>query len=83
MAQVWKVPLVLTPQPEGGYLVTSPIFPELVSEGDTIDEAVRNAEDALKATIELYEDLGRPVPTNVSQDPTNAPIWFDHLVAVP
>ncbi len=51
-----KVPLVLTPQPEGGYTVTSPVLPELVTEGATTDEAIKNVVDALKAVIETYED---------------------------
>ena len=29
----YKIPLVLTPQVEGGYTVTSPLLPELVTEG--------------------------------------------------
>ena len=42
----YRVPLVLTPQPEGGYTVTSPLFPELITEGDSIDEALGNVADA-------------------------------------
>lgn len=57
-----KIPLVLALQPEGGYSVTSPILPELHTEGDSADEAVSHVEDALAAVIELYEDLGRPLP---------------------
>ena len=60
----YKVPLVLTPQPEGGYTVTSPLLPELVTEGDSISQAVENVQDALVAVIELYEDIGRPLPQN-------------------
>ena len=58
----YRVPLVLTPQPEGGYTVTSPLFPELITEGDSIDEALENVADAFAAVIELYEDLGRSLP---------------------
>ena len=36
---LYRVPLVFSPQPEGGFTVTSPFLPELVSEGDTLDEA--------------------------------------------
>jgi antitoxin HicB len=32
---LYKVPLVLEPQPEGGYTVASPLLPELLTEGDT------------------------------------------------
>ena len=58
----YKLPLVLTPQPEGGYTVTSPLLPELVSEGDSLKEALANVEDALIAVIEAYQDLGRSLP---------------------
>ena len=58
----YKVPLLLTPQPEGGYTVTSPLLPELVTEGDSLSEALDNVKDALAAIIELYQDLGRRLP---------------------
>ena len=64
MPEIFKVPLVLTAQPEGGYTVTSPVLPELVTEGDTLEEAVNNVKDALVAVMETYEDLGRPLPAN-------------------
>lgn len=81
MAALYKVPLVLTPQAEGGYTVTSPLLPELITEGDTVEEAVAHVSDALQAVIELYEDLGRPFPVNLQQDQQNEPIWFEHLIA--
>jgi antitoxin HicB len=60
----YKIPLVLAPQPEGGYTVTSPLIPELVTEGDTVEEALENVKDALAAVVEVYEDLGRSLPQN-------------------
>ena len=36
---MYRIPLVFTPQPEGGYTVTSPALPELITEGDTLEEA--------------------------------------------
>lgn len=63
----YRLSLVLTPQPEGGYTITSPLFPELITEGDSIDEALGNVTDAFAAVIELYEDLGLSLPIcNVS-----------------
>jgi antitoxin HicB len=56
---LYKVPLLLSPQPEGGFTVTSPLLPELVTEGDTVDEALANVQDALAAVVETYQDLGR------------------------
>ncbi len=58
----YKVPLLLTPQSEGRYTVTSPLLPELVTEGDSMPEALNNVEDALAAVIEIYQDLGRQLP---------------------
>ena len=42
-----RIPLILEPQPEGGYTVTSPLLPELITEGDTIAECLVNAEGRL------------------------------------
>ena len=79
----YKIPLVLTPQPEGGYTVTSPLLPELVTEGDTIEEVLTNVRDALAAVIETYEDLGRRVSQNALVPDAGSPIWIETLVAAP
>lgn len=81
MSNVYKIPLVLTPQPEGGYTVTSPVLPELVTEGDTMDEAVDHVRDAVQAVMEVYEDLGKPLPENLRQESQTDPIRFECLVA--
>jgi antitoxin HicB len=57
----YKIPLVLSPQPEGGFTVTSPLIPELLTEGDTAEEALANVRDALAAAIEIYEETGRQI----------------------
>jgi len=57
-----RIPLTLTPQPEGGITITSPLLAELVTEGDTLELALENARDALVAVVELYEDTGRELP---------------------
>jgi antitoxin HicB len=62
-----KLLLVVHPQPEGGYTVTSPLLTELVTEGGTVQEAIANLHDALAATIELYEDMGRPLPEAIRE----------------
>ncbi len=71
---LYKVPLLLSPQPEGGFTVTSPLLPELVTEGNTIKEVLENVQDALAAVIEVYEDLGRELPINMKvQHGSNKP----------
>jgi antitoxin HicB len=62
---LYKVPLLLSPQSEGGFTVTSPLLPELVTEGDTVEEALANVQDALAAVVEAYENLGRVLPANM------------------
>ena len=54
--------IVLKPQPEGGFTVTVPALPEVVTEGETEDEALRMAEDAIRLAIEYRTDRGLPIP---------------------
>ena len=58
----------LEQQPEGGYTVTAPQLPGLVTEGDTVAEAMSNVEDALVAILQLYEDTGKEIPTGLIVD---------------
>ncbi len=43
-----KLVLTLEPAEEGGYVVSSPLDPELITEAETIEEAFANARDAAK-----------------------------------
>ena len=63
---MYRLPLVFTPQPEGGYTVTSPALPELLTEGNTLEEAHANVCDAFEAVAELYSEQGRPLPSSIS-----------------
>ncbi|MBB1075104.1 type II toxin-antitoxin system HicB family antitoxin [Rhodoferax sp. 4810] len=62
---LYKIPLILDPQPEGGFTVTSPLLPELVTEGDSIEEVLANVQDALETVIEAYQDLRRTLPAHL------------------
>ena len=77
----YKIPLVLTPQPEGGYTVTSPLLPELVTEGDSLDEALENVKDAFQAVIEFYQELGRSLPENIQISDKNSLMWLETVVS--
>ena len=63
---LYRIPLVFSPQPEGGFTVTSPVLPEFLTEGDSLQQAQANVRDALEAVIELYADLGRPLPAGIT-----------------
>jgi len=47
-----KIELTLTLAEEGGYCVTSTTHPELHSQGETLEEALTNAGDALRILTE-------------------------------
>ncbi len=44
-----RVVLTLQEAAEGGYVLTSPLYPQLITEADTVNEAFDNARDALAA----------------------------------
>ncbi len=79
---LYKLPLVLEPQPEGGYTVTCPLLPELITEGDTAQEAIQHVAEALAALLDAYKSLGRPIPAALKQGQTRAPVWLETIVAV-
>ena len=59
-----KFPIILTPDPDdGGFVVTFPDIPEAITQGDTKEEAIVMAQDALETAIEFYFEDKRAVPT--------------------
>ena len=78
-----KIPLLLEPQPEGGYTVTSPLLPELITEGDTMTEALASVEDAFCAVVEIYQDRGCPLPSSLYVADANGPLSVETIVSVP
>ncbi len=78
-----RIPLVFTPQPEGGDTVTSPALPELITERDTLEEAHANVRDAFEAVVEIYADEGRQFPAAISVSAAGEIIWFDTLLGRP
>jgi len=56
-----RYPAKLTNE-DGGFVVTFRDIPEAITQGDTIEEAVLMAEDALVTAMEFYFEDARPVP---------------------
>ena len=54
-----KLALHLEEAEEGGYVVTSPLDPELITQAETIEEAFANARDAAKALKQSRAKLMR------------------------
>ncbi|MDM7997830.1 MAG: type II toxin-antitoxin system HicB family antitoxin [Acidobacteriota bacterium] len=79
---LYKIPLVLDPQPEGGYTVTCPLLPELITEGNTAADALANVRDALAALLDAYRRLGKPIPAALKQNAPDSPLWLESIVAL-
>jgi len=58
--------VILTPDETGGYVVTCPALPGLVTEGDTLEEAREMATDAIRCYLESLQKDGEPIPTDNS-----------------
>jgi antitoxin HicB len=57
-----RLVLALEEAPEGGYVVTSPLDPELITEAETVGEAFVNARDALKSLVQSRAKLLKRLP---------------------
>ena len=75
-----RLPLLLDPQPEGGFTVTSPLVPELITEGDTLDEVMTNVLEAWQVVLDIYHDDGRSLPAELYVDDVGGPITLDALI---
>ena len=54
--------VVLEPQPEGGYTVFVPELPDVISEGETREEALSNVKDAIKGYLVVLKEMNWPIP---------------------
>lgn len=58
----YAYPVVLTPEPEGGFSVAFPDVPEAHTEGEDEAEALDMAEDCLVTALSIYVDDEKPLP---------------------
>jgi predicted RNase H-like HicB family nuclease len=54
--------VILEPSEVGGYTVTCPALPGVVTEGDTLEEAREMAADAILCYLESLQKDGLPIP---------------------
>ena len=55
--------ILLRREPEGGYTVTVPMLPGCVTYGETIDDAIAMAREAIELSIEDLQEKGEEIPT--------------------
>src|SRR5713226_441858 len=68
----YRYTVLFEPAEEGGYVVTCPSLPGLVTEGDTLEEARDMAEDALRGYLESLREDGLSIPPD--KTPITEPI---------
>lgn len=54
--------VVLSPEAEGGYSVFVPDLPSVATQGETREEALAMAKEAIEGYLEVMEEDGLPVP---------------------
>jgi antitoxin HicB len=66
LMKILNYTVIMTPDETGGYVVTCPALPGLVTEGDTLEEARAMAADAIRGYLESLQKDGEPIPTDES-----------------
>lgn len=57
-----KYTIILVPEDEGGYSVEVPALPGCYTQGETRDEAIAMAKEAIELYLESCKAHGEPVP---------------------
>lgn len=56
--------ITLRPEPEGGFTVRVPALPEIVTYGESEDEAIAMAKDAIALVLESRKERGELIPAH-------------------
>jgi len=54
--------ILLTPEDEGAFSVSVPALPGCFTQGETVEEAIEMAKEAISVYIESLEEDGEPIP---------------------
>jgi antitoxin HicB len=54
--------ILLTREKEGGFSVSVPVLPGCFTQGETIDEAISAAKEAIGLYVNCLKDDGEPIP---------------------
>jgi predicted RNase H-like HicB family nuclease len=65
VGQPTEIEFVFEPQADGGYHVYAPDLPGLHTQGETLDEATANAEEALALYVEGLREEGMPIGAGI------------------
>jgi predicted RNase H-like HicB family nuclease len=59
------LPVVLTPDEGGGFVVVCPVIPGCISQGETREEALANIREAIELCLENREAEGWELPASI------------------
>lgn len=62
MGQEYRFNITLRPEPEGGFTVRVPALPEIVTYGETEQDAITNAKEAIELSLEHRLAEREPLP---------------------
>ena len=78
MSSSYTYTVILEPAEEGGFVVHVPALPEVCTEGDSEDEALAMAKEAIELVLEHRLERGQPIPKgdapNVHQVTVSLPV---------
>jgi predicted RNase H-like HicB family nuclease len=81
LSREFRYTVLFDPAEEGGYVVTCPSLPGLVTEGDTLEEARAMAADAIRGYLEALAKDGAAFPPE-DAEPSGARIKETVAVAI-
>jgi antitoxin HicB len=59
--------VIFEPAVEGGFVVSVPVLPGCLTQGETFEEARRNIKDAIAVYLATLKDLGEDIPRELSE----------------
>lgn len=54
--------IILSREPEGGYTVVVPALPGCITYGNSIDEAIEMAKEAIEGYLDILNEQGEEIP---------------------
>lgn len=61
-ANVYTYSVLFEPAVEGGYTVSVPMLPGVITEGDTLAEARARVKEAIRGYLKVLRKYGDPIP---------------------
>ena len=60
--KVLEYTVIFEPAEEGGYVVSVPLLPGCITQGETFEESVANIKDAMEGYLKVLKEEGENIP---------------------